>query len=239
MCTGAQTLSIFCDLPDFSSSDKDRFYRVQTRDSSSIVALNKVTLVSITGESREERFRSKTNQRVHAEKLVIKHLNKMLHEEGTSQLKEIRLVTMATASPCSECITALKRMLEYWRRGLGLEVHYTLRVAYFYGGKKNKLKVGQELLTWKKMLEEIGVNFESQPIPVCKELRDHKIRLVRCKTCRIAKRRTQCEVCKKMRFDCLRKRREADEEILREIRKINAVNSTVRDYFPRVPCNTN
>ena len=233
MCTGALTLSVFCDLQTFNPSDKDRFYRVQTRDSSSIVALNKVTLVSITGESREERFRSKTNQRVHAEKLVIKHLKKMLHEEDTSQLKEIRLVTMATASPCSKCMKALKRMLEYWKKGLRLEVHYTLRVAYFYGGKKNKLKTAQELLTWKKMLEEIGVNFELQPIPVRKELRGHKICRVRCRTCRRAKRRARCVLCKKMQFDCLRKRKEADKEILREIRKINAVDtcSTVRDYF--------
>ena len=114
---------------------------------------------------------------------------------------------------------------------------YTLRVSYFYGGKRNKLKVAQELLTWKKMLEEIGVNFELQPISVCKELRDHKIRQVKCEPCK-TKRRKRCVICKKMRADCLRRRREDDKEILREIRKINSVDSTVRDYFSPIPRNT-
>ena len=223
MYTGApQTLHDFCDFPEFNPSDKDRFYRVHSLDGSTIVALSHVTLVSITGESKEERFKSTTKDGVHAEKRVIEDLNDKLSQEDTSQLKEVRLVTMATASPCSECRAAMSEMLENWRTKKGLEVNYTLRVAnFYYGEERSKLNIAQQLITWKKKLEEIGVKFQLQPISVCEELRDHTTRQERDKS-------------------CLMKRREADEEILREIRNINAVDSTVREYYPpQAPRSTN
>ena len=202
----------------FTDSDKNRFYRVHPLDSSTVVTLNQVILVSTAASRRETKFKVQSSNGVHAEKLIVQHIKRLKNERlrETPRLKKVRLVTMATASPCSKCREALREMLENWRTK-GLEVHYTYRISYFYYESRMKEKLIKELRQWKIALREIGVKFKFQAITVREELRRHKIRQVRCEPCKTAKCKklgpTQCKKCTELQDNCLRKRERADEKM--------------------------
>ncbi len=165
------------DLSDLlEPQDGYRFYRVNTLDCSTTVAVYQVRLEP-SGEIC--RSRSETNKQTHehAELAAIKKKKEWLDEtmKDLTGQTEISLTTMATSNPCLECQSAILKMLVDCRERLTLTtVNYKLRIGYLYHGKPpqrlNDREVREQLADWKWNMKDSGVNFTLEPIAVCDEL---------------------------------------------------------------------
>ena len=164
--TKTETLRDLIDL--LEPQDRNRFYRVQNQDSSRIVAVSQVTLKP-SGEIHSDRSETTTE---HTELAAIRKISAWLDGRDLTEQTEISLATMATSSPCSECQSAILKMLVDCRERLKLTVNYTLRISYLYHGKppKSDRAVREQLADWKWNMNDSGVNFTLEPIAVCDEL---------------------------------------------------------------------
>ncbi len=220
--------------------DKNRFYKVDPKDTLTVVAVTKVTLESSGKTDYSTSFISRTNKdHKHAELLVIEETKKWLEEQNlTGQATTVRLTTMATKSPCSNCQSEIKKMLEEMKKKYNI-VKYTLRISDFYHEMINRKRESDEdvagiLRVWKLKIEDLGVDFTLEAISVCDELKDHTPRLKKCdehKTTEIPP--TQCSECKKLTEKTKSDRSKRDLEIKDLLRQ-----SIINEYFrakTRVP----
>ena len=207
--TDTRTLGDLSDL--LKPQDGCRFYRVQPRDSSTIVVVYQVRLES---SGKIYRDRSETNKQTneHAELVAIKKKKEWLDEtmKDLTEQTEISLTTMATSNPCLECQSAILKMLVDCRERLKLTVNYTLHISYLYHGKPpqrlNDRGVREQLADWKWNMKDSGVNFTLEPIAVCDELPVPSL-----------------ETRKKVtREDVISKRKVHDSNIADHVKKINA-----------------
>ncbi len=109
--------------------DGYRFYKVQSRDSLTIVAVSQVTLKP-SGEIHSDR--SETTKTEHAELAAIRKISAWLDGRDITEQTEISLTTMATSSPCLKCQSAILNMLVDWREKLRLTVNYKLCISDLY-----------------------------------------------------------------------------------------------------------
>ena len=100
------------------------------------MALSELTLEYKNSIPTTEMFRSETTKKQHAEEVAIEKISEMILE-NSRDITVIRLVTMATYSPCEECQAKLKRMFTDWIERLRVDVYYILRVAYLYHSPKH------------------------------------------------------------------------------------------------------
>ncbi len=174
--TDARTLGDLSDL--LEQQDGHRFYKVQPRDSSTIVAVYQVTLKP---SGKIYRDRSETNKKTHehAELVAMKKVTKWLDEtmKDLTGQEAISLTTMATSSPCLECQTEILGILVDWRKRLRLKVSYKLRISSLYhdspiAPKKylSNEEVKVKLADWKRDIKDSGVKFTLEAIAVCEEL---------------------------------------------------------------------
>ena len=183
------TLRYFSELQLLMDTDKNRFYRVQTQDSLTVVVASQVTLNprETETETRTEtgNFISRTvprenvhaeipRENVHAEKAAIGDISAWLSTKDPTKYTEISLTMMATSSPCLDCQPRILDMLKNWIERFGFTVKYKLRISSLYHGKApHRLKsaaVEVQLADWKKTIQDSGVEFTLQPIAVYNEI---------------------------------------------------------------------
>ena len=158
------------DLGDLLKPQEDRcrFYKVNSLDSSTIVAVYQVRL-----EPSGEVYRDRSDSdKEHAELDAIKKIKKWLDERNVTGQTTISLTTMATYSPCLECQSAILDMLVDWEERLKLTVNYKLRIGYLYHGKppQSDGAIREQLADWKWNMKDRGANFTLEPIAVWDEL---------------------------------------------------------------------
>ena len=207
----ARTLGNLSDL--LKPQDRCRFYKVNSLDNSTIVAVYQVRL-ELSGEVYRDRSDS---DKEHAELDAIKKIKKWLDERNVTGQTTISLTTMATYSPCLKCQSAILDMLKKWREKLELTVSYKLRISYLYHGKppQSDGAVRKQLADWKWNMKDSGVNFTLEPIAVCDELP-------------VPSLDTRQENPK----DVISQRRKNDSKIADHVQKINS-QTRMEDYFER------
>ncbi len=225
-------------------NDMHRFYRAHGQDCSTVVAVSKVTLEP-SGESTIFVSRTKNKDHKHAERIVIEQTEDWLKDKDLTGQTTVKLTTMATYSPCSDCMSAIKDLLKKMKDKHG-HVRYKLRVGYLYHREKGESisDSGMKYLlsNWKQQLKDIGVDFTLEPISVCDELPDYKPRPVKCKKHKDIKETVACQQCYKSTLKSAGliklEREDCDFKIVDNIRKINEDNlrqPSILDYFSSSP----
>ncbi len=210
-----------------TETDKNRFYKVDSNDDRTVVAVSKVAL----GPNEIcYLFRSQSKYNEHAEVEVIRKTRDWLKETDLTEPTTVRLTTMATYSPCSKCRSRLKKMLEEMIEKYNT-VKYTLRISCLYHERINDkcetdAKVRDALFAWKREIEGLRVHFTLEAISVCDELQDHTPRPVKCKTCKSKIKKNKendksCSKCKLLTRRTNLKRKKYDCKIIENVKKIN------------------
>ncbi len=215
-------------------TDKNRFYKVDSNDDRTVVAASKVTLES-NGKTNSLPFISRTNARKkeHAEVGVIRKTMDWLKKTDLTEPTTVRLTTMATYSPCSNCRSKLKKMFEEMIDKHNIIVKYKLRISFLYhekinGKRETDARVGDALRVWKREIKGPRVGFTLEAISVCDELQDHTPRPVKCKACKSKIKMNKecmydksCSKCKLLTRRTNPKRKKRDRKIIKNVEEIN------------------
>lgn len=234
-------------MADFSEqltqTDKNRFYRVHSWDNSTIVAVSKITLEP-SGNCKRP-FVARTDDGKHAELYLIEQVSDWLKDRDLTG-QTVKLTTMATYSPCSDCMFKLKDMLKKMKQKYN--VQYKLRIGHLNHGKKTTTDVivKQELTDWKQEIEKLGVQFTLEAISVCNELPGHTPRQVKCDPCNHEGSHPEssdkehskqtCSECKRLTEEIIPNRKEKDDDIAKHVKYVNT-QPTLFKWFSKALIN--